>query len=150
MKRIFYPSSVFSLAPSFFDIGHELNDLFKGTEGWNAPRSFDAPHFKETEQGYLLSIDIPGIKKEDISIDVEDETLKISGVRKNKFSSEETKKDEEFKLESKFRLPSDVDADKISAYTEDGVLYLHLSKAEKARPKKVEITLGRPENLISA
>jgi len=84
-------------------------------------------------------------EKEDISINVDDNVLTISGERK----IEEERKDEEFyrvesvygKFERSFTLPEDVDADKIEAEVKDGVLTIRIPKAqvvEKA-PKKIEI-----------
>jgi HSP20 family protein len=104
-----------------------------------------AVNTREADDAYYIEVDLPGVKKEDISIDVNDNVLTISGERK----IEEERKDEEFyrvesvygKFERSFTLPEDVDADKIEAEAKDGVLTVKIPKAqvvEKA-PKKIEI-----------
>jgi len=104
-----------------------------------------AVNTREADDAYYIEVDLPGVKKEDISIDVDDNVLTISGERK----IEEERKDEEFyrvesvygKFERSFTLPEDVDADKIEAEAKDGVLTIRIPKAqvvEKA-PKKIEI-----------
>ena len=104
-----------------------------------------AVNTREADDAYYIEVDLPGVKKEDISIDVDDNVLTISGERK----VEEERKDEEFyrvesvygKFERSFTLPEDVDAEKIEAEAKDGVLTVKIPKAqvvEKA-PKKIEI-----------
>ncbi len=99
---------------------------------------------KEDEKAYYLEIDLPGIKKEDINIEVQDNMLVISGERK--FKKEENdkgyKRVESFfgKFERRFTLPSDADVDKIEAKTEDGVLHIVIPKIEqKTNTKKIAI-----------
>jgi HSP20 family protein len=112
-----------------------------------APRVDFVPavNTREADDAYYLEVDVPGVKKEDISIDVEDNALRISGERK----LEKSRVDDEFyrveslygKFERVFNLPEDVDPSKIEAEMEDGVLYIKIPKkqtVEKA-PKKIEI-----------
>ena len=87
---------------------------------------------------------MPGVKKEDIKITVNEDNLSISGHTK----SEEEKKDDEKRyyfrsMESSysqsFNLPTKVDPDKIEAKFEDGVLSVKLPKAEEVKPRQIEI-----------
>jgi HSP20 family protein len=104
-----------------------------------------AVNTREAGDAYYLEVDVPGVKKEDISIDVEDNALRISGVRR----LDESRKDEEFyrveslygKFERLFSLPEDVDPNKIEAEMEDGVLYIKIPKKQtiEQAPKKIEI-----------
>ncbi len=100
---------------------------------------------REDEKAYYIEVDIPGVKKEDIHLDVKDNILTVSGERKIK---KEVKKEDYYKVESSFgkfersfTLPDDVDIDKIEAKTEDGVLNITLPKKveEKQESKKIEI-----------
>ena len=126
-----------------------FNRLFNAVEkgAAEAPNVDFVPavNTREADDAYYIEVDLPGVKKEDISIDVDDNVLTISGERK----VEEERKDEEFyrvesfygKFERSFTLPEDVDADKIEAEAKDGVLTIRIPKAqvvEKA-PKKIEI-----------
>ena len=100
---------------------------------------------RETDKSYLIEVDLPGVKKSDINIDVNDNILRISGSRTQ---SKEREDDEYYRVESRygkfersFTLPEDVDANKISAKSKDGVLSVVIPKAavvQKA-PKKIEI-----------
>jgi HSP20 family protein len=125
-----------------------MNRLFNAVEQQAEGPAVDfvpAVNTREADDAYYIEVDLPGVKKEDISIDVNDNVLTISGERK----VEEERKDEEFyrvesvygKFERSFTLPEDVDADKIEAEAKDGVLTVKIPKAqvvEKA-PKKIEI-----------
>ncbi len=100
---------------------------------------------REAKDAYFVEIDLPGIKKEDIEIDVKDNILTISGERKVK---EETKEEAYYKIESKygkfvrsFTLPKNVNLDKIEANCTDGVLEVKIPKHEVItdQPKKIEI-----------
>ena len=99
---------------------------------------------KEDEKAYYVEVDLPGVKKEDINVEVKDNVLTISGERK--FKKEEKDKGyirtESFfgKFERRFTLPSDADAEKIDAKVEDGVLHITIPKIEeKEGTKKIEV-----------
>lgn len=100
---------------------------------------------REGEHAYHVELDLPGIKKEDINVDVNDNIVTISGERKSK---EEVKEDEYYKIESSygkfersFTLPENVDVENIHAESQDGVLEVVIPKLEKVekKPKKIEI-----------
>ena len=100
---------------------------------------------REGENAYHVEVDLPGVKKEDISVDVKDNIITISGERKTK---EEVKEDDYYKVESSygkfersFTLPENVDAENIHAESQDGVLEVIIPKLEKVeeKPKKIEI-----------
>ena len=99
---------------------------------------------KEDEKAYYVEVDLPGVKKEDINVEVKDNILTISGERKFKKEEEDKgyKRVESFfgKFERSFTLPADADADKIEASVEDGVLKLTIPKIEqKENVKKISI-----------
>ena len=128
-----------------------MNEIFKpdwfgGMEnfGFNLP----AVNIKENEKDFELELAIPGRKKEDFNIEVDDHVLTISAETK----SEENVKEEnytrkEFSYESfkrSFTLPETVNEDKINAAYEDGVLKFTLPKKEEALPKpKRMIEIGK-------
>lgn len=100
---------------------------------------------REDKDAYYVEIDLPGIKKEDVIIDVKDNVISISGERKVK---KEVKKESYYKMESKygkflrsFTLPENVNVDKISAKGENGVVEVVIPKHEvsKKTPKKIAI-----------
>ncbi len=100
---------------------------------------------REDEKDYKIEVDLPGIKKEDIkvNIDPDNHTLTISGERKFK---DEVKKEDYYKIESSygkfmrtFSLPENVNTDNIDAKTEDGVLHITIPKIEKEQKEIKEI-----------
>ncbi|NOX16211.1 MAG: Hsp20/alpha crystallin family protein [Epsilonproteobacteria bacterium] len=100
---------------------------------------------READDAYFVEIDLPGVKKEDIEINLEDNILRISGERK---VQNRTKDNEYYKIESKygkfvrnFTLPKDINANKIDANFKNGVLEVKILKQKtiKSNPKKIEI-----------
>ncbi len=98
----------------------------------------------EKEDKYVVKAELPGIKEEDVDISVVGDTLTIKGERK----AETEVKEEDYhccerSYGSFFRsiaLPSDVDAEKIEASYEGGVLEVNLPKAAGVKPKKITVT----------
>lgn len=99
----------------------------------------------EKENGYELQIDLPGVKKEDIKIEMNKNLINIS-VSISKSSDEENKKyirKERFTGEIKrsFNIGEDIDENNINASFENGILYLNLPKKEEndSNKKFIEI-----------
>lgn len=105
-----------------------------------------ACEIEESEEHYLLSLEVPGIKKEDLKIEFVDNQLVISGER----HSEEKKRKDHFyyserrggKFSRSFKLPVGVDAEKVEAQYQDGVLKIYVPKAESAKPRQIKILGG--------
>jgi len=100
---------------------------------------------REDENNYMVEIDLPGVKKEDVKVNIDPEkrTLTISGERKFK---EEIKKEDYYKIESSygkfmrtFSLPENVDLENIDAKTQEGVLHITLPKIQKEETEIKEI-----------
>ena len=98
-----------------------------------------AVNIKEDEKGYHLELRIPGGKKEDFNIEVDNDTLTISNeVKTNTETNEERYTRREFSYSAfkrAFVLPETVDGTKIDASYEAGILRLALPKKEEALPK---------------
>jgi HSP20 family protein len=137
--------------PTVFDPFKELQDIERrigAVLNTNRPvqkvESFTpAVNEKVDENGYHLEIDLPGVKKENIEISVNDGILTISGERKleRKEEKENYTRIESFfgRFERSFKLPADADADGIEAKYEDGVLRLYIPRRQKPEGKKIEI-----------
>jgi HSP20 family protein len=97
----------------------------------------------ESKEGYAISVELPGAKKEDVSVECHDNLLSIHGEKK----SEREEKDEHRhyversygSFSRSFRLPSDASADRVKATFKDGVLTIEIPKAEERKPKTVAI-----------
>ncbi len=95
---------------------------------------------REDEKAYYIEVDLPGVKKEDIKVDVKENALTISGERKFK---EEVKEDDYYKIETSigkfsrtFTLPEDADVENIDAKSENGVLDIVIPKVKKEESVK--------------
>uniref|UniRef100_UPI00262E984D Hsp20/alpha crystallin family protein n=1 Tax=Desulfobacula sp. TaxID=2593537 RepID=UPI00262E984D len=94
----------------------------------------------ENEDEILLQADMPGVVKKDISVDIDNGTLSISGVRK--LETEGAATYEEFtnaEYVRSFSVPQTIDVEKVEAELKNGVLRLHLPKSEAAKPRQIEI-----------
>jgi HSP20 family molecular chaperone IbpA len=99
----------------------------------------------EDERQITLLADMPGVGPDDITIDLNDNVLSISGEVKPFEGGEESDVIVEFEIGRYFRqftLSEVVDQGKIEARLEDGVLRLNLPKAEKAIPRQIAVTVG--------
>ncbi len=97
----------------------------------------------ETGDEYVVSADMPGVKKEDIEIDLKDGMLTIKGEKK---FEEKVPRDKYVRIERSygrfvrsFSLPNNVDSEKIKATFNNGILELSIPKKEEAKPKQITI-----------
>ena len=97
----------------------------------------------ENDDEILLHADMPGIEKDNISVNVDNGTLTLSAVRKLETKGVTTW--EEFgdvEYKRSFSVPQTIDISKVDAELKDGVLRLHLPKSEAAKPRQIEIKAG--------
>lgn len=107
-------------------------------EGWTP-----AVDIYQDSDKYVVKAELPGMKKEDIEVSLDGNTLTIFGERKQE---EEKKEGENYRSERFFgrfqrsiTLPDEVQANKIEATYKDGVLNVTLPKAEGAKPKQIQV-----------
>ena len=119
-----------------------LNDITEQNQSAFTGDFSPAINTREGEFAYHIEVDLPGMKKEDINIQIEDSTLIISGERKVK---DEIKEENYYKIESSFgsfsrsfTLPEEADIENIHAESEDGVLEVIVPKLESAKVDKVK------------
>lgn len=97
----------------------------------------------EEGDNIVIKAELPGVKKEDVSIDVKNNVLTLKGERKH----EDNVEDENYyrrecaygKFQRAFTLPDSVDPDKIEASYKDGILKVTVPKTEESKAKKIEI-----------
>ena len=105
----------------------------------------------EDEHNVTLKIEVPGIDEKDIDVRVENNVLTVHGERK--FEKEE--KEENFRRVERqygsftrtFTLPTTVDAEKVSANYEKGILKITLPKKAEAKPKQIKVNVGSEKTL---
>ena len=124
-----------------FNLLKEFNDSFfdKRVDAPWSPRV----NISENEGGYVLTAELPGVKKEDIDIDLKDNTLTIKGERK---AEKKEEKDQYIRVESSygkfersFYVSDDIDISKADANFKDGVLKIDLKRKEEAKPKQIKV-----------
>ena len=97
----------------------------------------------EAQDRFVISAELPGLKKNEINIDFNDNVLTISGEKKSEEETENNKFihfERRFgKFERKFRIPDHVDHEKISAVYKDGVLEISIPRIEESKPKKINV-----------
>lgn len=128
-----------NLRDSFFE------DFFGPSEqAWrDTSKPMSSYDLEESESHFLLTMDLPGIKSEDLSITSENNVLTIHAKREKKHSNDtdSTKTYGRYygELQRSFHLPENVNAEAIEANYENGELSIALPKLEKAKPKKIEV-----------
>ena len=136
------------LFPTNKRISRFFDEAFGDTDTGNEtlPTWYPAADIYETKEDYVFELEVPGLKKDDINIELKDHNLSIKGDKKEE---KEVKKDDYHRIESysgtfsrSFVLPKDIDAKKVNASMKDGVLELRVAKAEEQKPKAIPISLN--------
>jgi HSP20 family protein len=141
---------VFSPAQDVMSIQDGINRMF--AELWgdkegetSVMRVMPPADIIEENDHFKVTLEMPGLKKEDIKVTLEDSTLTISGEKKKET---ETKEQTYHRVERSFgsfvrtfEMPSIVDAAKINAEFKDGILTVLLPKSEQAKPKEIQISV---------
>jgi HSP20 family protein len=131
--------------PSFGRLSNlqdELDRLFESPlTGW-AP----ALDVHEDKDNFIVRTELPGLKREDIEVSLQDGALVISGERKveEKREGVEVHRQERFygRFQRALTLPAPVAADKVKAQYKDGVLTVTLPKTEEAKPKQIDVSIN--------
>jgi HSP20 family protein len=129
------------------EMNRMVNEFFGGGNGEAAGTELSswtpAVDIHETDDGYVIKAELPGVSKDDVSIDIHQNTLTLRGQRKHEA---EVKQDKYHRVERaygtfqrSFTLPAMIDQEKVQATYKDGVLELHLPKSEAAKPKRIAI-----------
>jgi len=121
-----------------FDPGFPFENGELGAANW-----VPAVDIEETPETLRVIAELPGMKREDIQVEFENGMLTIRGTR----TREEEKKEKNFHRVERsfgsfvraFRLPATVDAEKIAATYEDGVLKLEMPKREESKARRIQI-----------
>ena len=119
----------------FGDFGKEV--------GFGQRRFMPAVDLRETDDAFIVEADIPGMKKEDIHIDVVEDVLTIRGERKE----ETERKEKDFhRVERQYgsfvrsvEIPGGFNPDQVNAKFEDGVLRVTLPKREESKPRSITV-----------
>ena len=139
----------------FADIQNRLTSLFKqengergGTDLLSSTDWAPAVDVSEDDNEYLITADLPDVKKDEVKVELENGTLTITGERTRE-KKEKDKKKKYHRVERSygrysraFHVPDDVATDNVVASFKDGVLKVHLPKCEKKKPKSVKVKVA--------
>lgn len=136
------------------DVSNRLNRVFgrplaraeSGHEMFPMADWTPSADISETDTAYLIKAEIPGVKKEDVKVTLQDGMLTIQGERK----MEKEEKDKKFhRIERSygsfmrsFRVPDDADESAVKAEFKDGMLNVTLTKSAKAKSKAINVSVS--------
>jgi HSP20 family protein len=96
----------------------------------------------ETESGFLIALDLPGIKRDALEIDIDDNRLMVKGVRVVDDTRTRRTERPRGKFLRTFAVPASVDQEKIGAEYKDGVLQIRLPKRAEQKAQKIEVKIS--------
>jgi len=134
------------------------NDFERWLSAWMPGQGWDATfadsswlppvNIAEDQDNYLIELELPGVRRDDIKVTYTNGVLTIQGERKDEKQEREQSGRQYHRMERvygmferSFRLPSTVRADRINAEFRDGVLTLTVPKAEEAKPRQITINV---------
>ncbi|HUC08836.1 MAG TPA: Hsp20/alpha crystallin family protein [Stellaceae bacterium] len=129
----------------FFDLRRmqsEMNRLFSGFSAV-ATREFPPINIWLGENSVVVTAELPGVKREDVNISLQDEVLTLEGSRQPQLNDQTVKWHRRERTYGSFartvQLPFQVDSEKVQARYSDGVLEIELERLEADRPRKIQI-----------
>ena len=135
----------FATLPSIWDNFFNRDVFNWGNNFANSGNSMPSVNIKETAESFEVELAAPGMEKKDFKVELDGNTLSISSEKQDQYEEKEgeTYTRKEFNYQSFYRtfhLPKDVvDAEKIRAKYENGLLYLSIPKKEEAKQKPVRL-----------
>jgi HSP20 family protein len=153
MNLIRYEPTTFPLFREMEDVLDRINRSFGGLQRPNGAKELLtvadwAPmvDIQETDTEYLVKAELPEVKKEDVKVTIEGGVLTLQGERKQ----EKEEKGKKFhRIERAygsflrtFTVPADAEEGKVAAEFKDGILWVHLPKTDKPRPRTVDVKIA--------
>ena len=123
------------------DIHRAVNDFLGNEPEWEGDYWQPPVDMLETDDAYIVAAELPGMKKEEIKINLHQKSLQLSG-EKQPFSGDKRKLRSECwygPFRRSIDLPGDINQDKISAKYENGILQVTLPREEKSKAKEIKI-----------
>jgi HSP20 family protein len=126
------------------EMGRVMGSFPATPEGSWESSVFPLVNVKEDADNYLLSAELPGVTPEDLEISVKGKQVSLQGERNSGQPPEDVRYHRRERNQAGFSrligLPSEVDAGKVDARLENGVLHVKLPKAEAAKPRKIAVS----------
>ena len=145
-----YPTIWRKRAPNLWDEMFNIrNELGRRVANGASSTWYPVVDVREDKDELSLQAELPGLRSEDVRVNVENGVLTISGEKKQEI--EECQEGSDYHLverrygrfERSFTLPRSVDAEKVKAEFANGVLTVTLPKAEAAKPRRIEVQVSK-------
>ena len=129
----------------FDDMQQRVSKLLESGVGHGLVTSWvPAVDIEENDEAFLVEADLPGVKRDDVTVELQDNELRIHGEVKERERTgilrRRTRRTGQF--DYRVVLPGEVDADNVEANLQEGVLRVVVRKTEHAKPRRIEITTG--------
>lgn len=126
------------------DLRDEIDRLFDLSEGREFFGWAPALDVYEDADAFLVKVELPGMKKDEIDLSLHNDTLTISGERKSEQVNGESSRSERYfgRFQRTFQLPKPVQAEKVEATYKDGILTVRLPKTEESKPKRIDVKVS--------
>lgn len=129
---------------TFGSLSREMDRLFDVRGNEAAPQATNWPllNVRESDDAFVLQLEVPGIAENDLSITVENDTVELKGERKPDVFEGYTalaREREPFRFARKFKLATRLDGERVEATLKHGVLTLHLPKAASAKARQITV-----------
>lgn len=126
------------------ELQRDAGRLFAGNDNGTALSNTDwipATDIHEDKDGYHISVDLPGIKPEDIEVTAHAGVLSIRGTRQSVHHDKEQRRSEQVfgSFRREFTMPESADLDNVEAKTKDGVLEIRVPRVPKAEPRRISV-----------
>lgn len=126
---------------------NQLDSLFDAISGESGAELgagvFPAVNITETKDDYFVRAELPGLKNDELQLDIKERTLTIAGERKIETESDGAKYHRKEREAGKFSraivLPGEVDTGNVDAKLSEGILTVRISKSEKAKPRQIAV-----------
>ncbi|OLZ73399.1 heat-shock protein Hsp20 [Streptomyces sp. IMTB 2501] len=130
------------VAAEFDELFQRMTQLLEGTAAPGELAWSPAADMRETDDAYVIEADLPGIRRDDIDIEMSERGLRITGEYKEREREgvlrRSTRRTGRFEYQA--LLPADVRAEEVSATLHEGVLTVTVPKAQATKPRHIEIT----------
>lgn len=133
------------------DVNRLFGRFLDGAPGSTPDQWLPPMDVAEEAEHFVITMDVPGVSRDDLVIEVHERTLRVSGERRQERSDEHASY---FRMERGYgsfartmTLPKGIDADAIEASVELGVLELRVPKPAEVKPRRIEIGESRPKQV---
>jgi HSP20 family protein len=140
-RRLTSPARLWDPLREFEDLYEQMGQLPPSSVETERPTWVPAADLSETDDAFVVALELPGARRNDVNIEIAENELAITGeIRERERKGRLRRRTRRLgEFEYRVTLPDEVDAEKIDATLEDGMLTVRVPKSERAKPRRIEI-----------